>query len=253
MALTEEQRAKLNAKAKQSKMKLQTPQPPVSDETPHGGMGNRKPLVGLVFALVVICVIYAVLHSGFFSNNKTSEQSSESESIVQEQEVVPSQEESVKNEQEVTTPEEPIVEKKTLSIGDTVDYYGKQITLVDAYRADPNSEICEYDDEGWGKYFFVFECVNNTREDWIIHGGFYESLKYDDYDTYLTSPRVVLSGTTINGERPWEAQLPPGKAARGYLCLQLLEDFERLEIGYGNQSYVLYNADLEVRDIVFGD
>lgn len=259
MALTDEQRARINAKAQSKRNEQITPQDAHASVGSKNDMPNRKTMVGIVVILSVLCVIYFVSHyGGKLLGGRSNIPENGVVNEIDESTSTSYEEAEIDMESETNSKESETVELRNCVVGDTVNVEGREFTLVEAYKMSPHDKTVKNDE--WSDYIFVFKGVNNTSEDWYTD---YNDFNFDyGYNTPSTSPHSIQGGN-VDGYPCWaHVTVSPGKTITAYVHLQLLNDFEKIEItprkivrgvkdGWdivnGDGVYTVYKEDLKLK------
>jgi len=181
-------------------------------------------LAGWAIFLALVLVVYIVQGRISFTGNRTNS-SLETSRTTSVTEQVQNNGSEVNNES--VQEQQPVVKNNNsyLSVGDTANVNGFQVTLLDAFFVDPNGSIWAQASDGKQYFMLEFEGVNTSSDD--KYASLADFAAYcDDYSVDVS----IVSGALVDGKTLWGGDVASGKKIRGVVCYELPTDFQKFEI-----------------------
>lgn len=129
------------------------------------------------------------------------------------------------SESEATEATQSPEEDKRAKVGETLDYYGLQITFNSVEQYIDNSKYITDKPKDGKMFVLLWFTVNNTRTTDEHINMFYEDSYCDDFSI---DPKMMLnvSGTSLWGD------VAAGKKSKGYVAYEMDDNWETIEFQY---------------------
>ena len=188
-------------------------------------------IAGWGIFLALVMVVYIVQGRISLTGNRTnsSANTSQTMTVAEQAQTDDSEVNDVPmQEQQSVSPDN----QNYLSIGDTANVNGFQVTLLDAFFVNPNDSIWAQASDGKQYFMLEFEGVNLSSENKYASLGDFAAY-CDDYSVDVS----VVSGAMVDGKTLWGGDVASGKKIRGVVCYELPTDFQKFEIRVSDSMF----------------
>lgn len=205
--------------------------------------GRKKTCSIIALIVCAIWVIAAIAFGGEDSKDGGNESGSRNPSVQSEQSktVNDSKDEPEKEPEEVS--EDNGSDSKSFDIGETAEYKGIQVTLIDYEESEGND---------WGNpedgNIFVFpeiEISNSSDEEITVSSMISFECYIDDYKTDFSS-NAFMAISVDGGKQQLDGSVAPGKKLKGVLGIEAPEDWKVIEIYYKDNFWLDSNFSFKI-------